>query len=820
MAQSSYTPILIYGSTTTGNTPLAANLTTSASGVELAVNAADGKLFYKDSGGVVQVLASKAGNINVASFQTSLGGLTPSTATTGIVTLAGTLNTTSGGTGLTSFTAGDLPYYAAGTLLSKLSIGTTGQILTSSGTAPQWSTLSGVAVTTFSAGTTGFTPSSATSGAVTLAGTLATTNGGTGLTSFTANGVVYASSTSALATGSALTFDGTSGMGVGGNSTFAVSGDGTGVNGLVVQAAKAALRIWGTTGTNQFLDIGVGGGQATIGAYYSSLPNINYDAYTAHIYKINGSEQMRLTSTGLGIGTSSPGSFDATGRQLVVGNGAASQGMTIYTAAANAGSIFFAKGTTGSDPYRGFLQYGQSALTSAADAMIFGTAGAERMRLDSAGNLGLGVTPSAWGGIKALQVGGGNALMFTGSNVYGQFYMLNNAYYNGSNYIYQYTQAAASYVQNQGAHQWLNAPSGTAGNPISFTQAMTLDASGRLLVNATSNFFTNSKIQVTASAGPSLGAQQTTAGEYAAGFWNNATGTVNLISFYAGSGGSRIGDITATSNTISLNGPTTGSGITIDNAGNLGLGVTPSAWWSSTKTFQFGAGGVISGRTDTAARNYFASNAYLNSTPAWTYIATNFATRYEQNDGQHQWLTAPSGTAGNAITFTQAMTLDASGNLLIATTTTTGNGAAFLPAGSGSGMLLRIAKASEGTAHQFAVASNVVGSIYTTASLTTYNSTSDHRLKTVIGPVDGSGARIDALQPIEYTWKTDGSQTRGFLAHQFQEVYAGSVTGEKDAVDAEGKPVYQAMQASSAEVIADLVAEMQSLRKRLAAAGL
>jgi hypothetical protein len=102
---------------------------------------------------------------------------------------------------------------------------------------------------------------------------------------------------------------------------------------------------------------------------------------------------------------------------------------------------------------------------------------------------------------------------------------------------------------------------------------------------------------------------------------------------------------------------------TLDSSGNLGLGVTPSAWWSSTKAFQFGAGGVLSGRTDTAARNYFASNAYLNSTPAWTYIATNFATRYEQNDGQHQWLTAPSGTSGNAISFTQAMTLDASGNL-------------------------------------------------------------------------------------------------------------------------------------------------------------
>ena len=131
---------------------------------------------------------------------------------------------------------------------------------------------------------------------------------------------------------------------------------------------------------------------------------------------------------------------------------------------------------------------------------------------------------------------------------------------------------------------------------------------------------------------------------------------------------------------------------TLDSSGNLGLGVTPSAWWSSTKAIQVGAGGVISGRTDTAARNYFASNAYLNSTPAWTYISTNFATRYEQNDGQHQWFNAPSGTAGNAITFTQAMTLDASGTLGLGTTSPTVN----LHVYNASSAEIRIASANIG----------------------------------------------------------------------------------------------------------------------------
>jgi len=105
-------------------------------------------------------------------------------------------------------------------------------------------------------------------------------------------------------------------------------------------------------------------------------------------------DAMTLNASGnLGIANTIPGSFDATGRQLVVGNGAAAQGMTIYSSAATAGSIFFAKGTTGADAYRGFVQYGQSGLTGAADAMLFGTAATERMRIDSTGI----VTMNAYG---------------------------------------------------------------------------------------------------------------------------------------------------------------------------------------------------------------------------------------------------------------------------------------------------------------------------------------------------------------------------------------------------------------------------------------
>ena len=128
----------------------------------------------------VKIATTVVDGVSTISFGST--GLTPNTATAGAVSVAGTLITSNGGTGLSSFTAGDLVYYATGTSFTKLGIGTNGQVLTSSGTAPQWTAASSVGVTTISFGSTGLTPSTATGGVVTVAGTLALANGGTGAT--------------------------------------------------------------------------------------------------------------------------------------------------------------------------------------------------------------------------------------------------------------------------------------------------------------------------------------------------------------------------------------------------------------------------------------------------------------------------------------------------------------------------------------------------------------------------------------------------------------------------------------------------------------
>ena len=126
----------------------------------------------------------------------------------------------------------------------------------------------------------------------------------------------------------------------------------------------------------------------------------------------------------------------------------------------------------------------------AADTIAFAEGGAECARFDSAGNFGLGVTPSAWGtgaGTKALQIGGGLSLFAQNSGSSQYSFLTANAYQNSSlTFTYQNSDYATAYRQNAGTHAWFTAPSGTAGNAITFTQAMTLDASGNLGVGTSS----------------------------------------------------------------------------------------------------------------------------------------------------------------------------------------------------------------------------------------------------------------------------------------------------------------------------------------------
>lgn len=193
----------------------------------------------------------------------------------------------------------------------------------------------------------------------------------------------------------------------------------------------------------------------------------------------NNTERMRITSAGdVGIGTTSPGS-------LLHLNSAAGGGDVPRLRFTNAGT-----GTGATDGmFVGISNTSQLDVWNfEASDIRFATNSTERMRLDASGNLGLGVTPSAWGNGVSLQ-GSGWALSTTLGTDCGAYYV--NARQNGygsinANCLYRTSASAGAYGIESSTHKWFTAPSGTAGNAISFTQAMTLDASGNLLVGATS----------------------------------------------------------------------------------------------------------------------------------------------------------------------------------------------------------------------------------------------------------------------------------------------------------------------------------------------
>ena len=474
-----------------------------------------------------------------------------------------------------------------------------------------------------------------------LPSALSISSGGTGLTSFTSGGVVYASSTSALATGSALTFDGTN----------LLVGNASVANGRM-RYQNATNDVYGEIST-------VGGADFRIESTYGSTAG-----YKPITFYTNGSEQMRLNSTGLGIGTSSPSTkltvYDATTPQVTFNNGT---------------STFIVGNNSGGNNH---ILYGTGAYP-----MIFYTNATEAMRIDNAGNLGLGVTPSAWSStLKPMEIGNIGTYI-AGRPSGNQIDIGVNNYYNAG-FKYANTGVAATlYEQTGGSHAWSYAASGTAGNAITFTQAMTLDASGRLIVGATSaygsgpiqgfsasasNFSTSqfSAIDTTTST-TGVGGQIGFYGRY-----NSASADSAFFGAIQGIKENSTNDNTACALTFYTRPTATvpSEKMRLDSAGNLGLGVTPSAWNSSLIAMQFSARGAIYydsgyyGEVGLVNNGYWAAGSANN----WRYTqSSGTAALYKQNQGVHSWSSAPSGTAGNAITFTQAMTLDASGNLGIGT---------------------------------------------------------------------------------------------------------------------------------------------------------
>ena len=176
------------------------------------------------------------------------------------------------------------------------------------------------------------------------------------------------------------------------------------------------------------------------------------------------------------------------------------------------------------------------------------------------------------------------------------------------------------------------------------------------------------------------------------------------------------------------------------------------------------------------------------------------------------------GQNGTALTFgvdaangaTERARIDSSGNLLVGTTSSFDTGykmSVACAAGTG-GIILKAVSTATNYPLGFKNSSGTeIGTVSITTTATSYNTSSDYRLKEAIAPMTGALAKVTALKPCTYKWKADGSDGQGFIAHELDEVVPGCVTGEKDAVDADGNPQYQGIDTSF--LVATLTAAIQ-----------
>ena len=239
----------------------------------------------------------------------------------------------------------------------------------------------------------------------------------------------------------------------------------------------------------------------------------------------------------------------------------------------------------------------------------------------------------------------------------------------------------------------------------------------------------------------------------------------------------------------------TGSGgttaMTIDTSQNVGIGTTNPA---GIRLYVYGTG---------AQYIRAESSTYSN----WQQIfSANGSVGTEFSASQpYRWVDTSAG---------ERMRIDSSGKLLVGTTTVYGTATTNIGfvGNVGSGLSINSTTNTNGATYEvFYTTGTLIGSISNNNNTgIAYNTTSDYRLKENVAPMTGALAKVSQLKPVTYTWKSNNSDGQGFIAHELQEVVPDCVTGEKDAVDADGNPQYQCVDTSF--LVATLTAAIQELK--------
>jgi hypothetical protein len=666
-----------------------------------------------------------------------------------------------------------------------------------------------------SGGTTGLSVSGTnpitTSGTFTLGGTLGVANGGTGTgTAFTAGSIVFAGASGVYSQDNANLFwdDSNNRLGIGTTSpNYAVE-----VAGDLRLAGGGDLRLGSATGTT---------GTAGDSSIFS-------DANDMYLNTGNVTRMYIANGGNVGIGNTGPTyRLDVSSADTTANLGYAMR----IRANATAGGGTFQFTDSGATAQWGFLAATATSVTlDATNASILGfrTNNNERMRIDSSGNVGIGTSSPTF----KLQVTG---TLFTSSNV--QFYdqdgfrFASAAAYTslrmGSSYTGESTGELA-YDRSNGAFTYKQ---GNTGSTLS--EYMRITSAGNVGIGTTSPNFPLD-IQRNSATSEILRVRNDTVG--AAAFVTARGGGGGTVDFGCGADASTFVVRTASSERMR-----------IDSSGNVGIGTSSPNY----KLEVFGSPAWM--------RNFAGTPSSPTETQDWPVSAFNVASYGDftlqtmmaftlPNDGNYflgygVWnfkldqtasSTTSSGVAGmqfggpGYLSFmpgtSEKARITSGGAFLVGTTSPLAgntsnefrnNTAGLWPLtlyANDRGLLVRNTASGSGFYAYFEYNNGTNnGSISWSGGTTAYNTTSDYRLKEIEGPITNSGAYIDALNPVQGHWKADGTRFVGLVAHEVQEVSETPVvTGEKDG------EMMQQMDYSSPEIIGNMIAELKSLRARVA----